>query len=632
MSFRLRLTLFFVLIVVLPMIALAILVSQIAADSADGKSDARLDSGLRTATNLFESAERQSQRSADAIAAQIADDPDLAARLEAGGRSAVRGLAAGLARSADASVLILSSAGGGRASIGGEPVAGASVDLVDPAGRRIGSVTVSVPSSSELINRITRTTGEEAALVGPSGALAGTVPIEAATLPESGDAAEIERADRELRVAATAPLGLERVRIALFAPAQAAGFFASRPRVAVAVAVFFVVALIAVLLILRSLQAYVRDMLDAAKRVGGGDFSAEVPVSGDDELAGLATEFNRMSDRLGVQMDQLRRQRLEIESSVRRIGDAFASGLDRDAMLEILVETAVGSCEADYGLVALRGRAGARSETGEAGPGVREAALAAERQALAEGGPIEIELAGAYALAGSMGRIGRASSALGAMTVARGGRPFTAAERDVFLYLLTQASASVENVALHELVSEQAVTDDLTGLANKRAFRETIEREAARAGRFGHSLSLLLVDLDDFKRVNDTYGHPQGDEVLREVGRVLTRESREIDEPARYGGEEFAVALPETEAEGALEVAERIRAAVAALRIERVDGAREPLRVTASLGLATRSGASAEVEDLIAAADDALYEAKRAGKDRVGFAGGADLARAGFRP
>ncbi len=621
MSFRLRLTLFFVLIVALPMIALAILVSQIASDSADGKADARLDSGLRAASSVFDRAASSSKRVAKRIAARVAADPALAGSLESGDDEAIGELAAKLARDADVPVLKLKSAAGAEGEVGGVPVAAASIDLVGTDGRRVGSITVSSVNSSGLIDRVTESTGEDAALVGPRGPITGTIPIEAGGLPASGDAADLEAGGRQLRVAATAPLGEEQIRIGLLAPSAPEGFFASRPRVAVAVAIFFVVALLAVLFILRSLHGYIRQMLGAAKRIGDGDFSEEVPVSGADELAGLATEFNRMSDRLSEQMDQLRRQRVEIEESVRRIADAFASGLDRDGLLKILLETAVGSCEAEYGLVALSGHVGARAETSGASAAIHEAALAAEQRALAEGGPVEVERGGAFALAGSMGRIGRDDAPVGTMTVARRSRPFTRTEREVFLYLLTQASASVENVALHELVSEQAVTDDLTGLANKRAFRETMDKEAARAARFGHPVSLLLVDLDDFKQINDTYGHLQGDMVLRAVGRILARESRGIDEPARYGGEEFAVALPETETEGALEVAERVREAVADARIERVEGEGAPLRVTASLGLATREGAAAEVEELIAAADDALYRAKSGGKNRVSVDG-----------
>jgi diguanylate cyclase (GGDEF)-like protein len=126
-----------------------------------------------------------------------------------------------------------------------------------------------------------------------------------------------------------------------------------------------------------------------------------------------------------------------------------------------------------------------------------------------------------------------------------------------------------------------------------------------------------MLDIDHFKAVNDTYGHQQGDLVLREVARVLRESSREIDEPARYGGEELAVALPQTDLEGAYQFAERVRTALEALRIPRLDGANGDLRVTASFGAAAIPGAGEDTGSLIAAADAALYEAKRAGRNRT---------------
>jgi diguanylate cyclase (GGDEF)-like protein len=191
-----------------------------------------------------------------------------------------------------------------------------------------------------------------------------------------------------------------------------------------------------------------------------------------------------------------------------------------------------------------------------------------------------------------------------------------------------QASASVENVALHEMVSQQAVTDELTGLANNRGLRDWLDREGARAGRFRHDLSLLMLDIDDFKRVNDTHGHLQGDAVLRRVGRILTLEARAVDQAARYGGEEFVVALPETDTQGAEELAERIRARIEATSIPLVEGNGE-ITVTASVGVASIPATASDAHDLIAAADAALYEAKRAGKNRVERAAEPDSREAG---
>ena len=125
---------------------------------------------------------------------------------------------------------------------------------------------------------------------------------------------------------------------------------------------------------------------------------------------------------------------------------------------------------------------------------------------------------------------------------------------------------SVENVGLHETVERQAVTDELTGLSNRRRFQETMSAEVERSRRFGQDLGLVLLDIDDFKAVNDTYGHQQGDLVLREVAKILRASSREIDEPARYGGEELAVILPGTDLPGAFELAERVREGIEALR------------------------------------------------------------------
>jgi diguanylate cyclase (GGDEF)-like protein len=210
------------------------------------------------------------------------------------------------------------------------------------------------------------------------------------------------------------------------------------------------------------------------------------------------------------------------------------------------------------------------------------------------------------------------SSVLGgaAMTVVRSGRVFDDSQREVLRYLIGQAAASLENVELHEMVAEQAITDELTGLPNNRRFRRWIDIETARAKRFGHDLSLLMLDIDNFKQVNDTHGHLQGDEVLRTIGRVLREESRGIDEPARYGGEEFAIGLPETGLEGAVEVAERVRERIAQTEIEMVDG-RGAMSVTTSIGAATVALTGADARALVDAADQALYRAKRGGKNRT---------------
>jgi diguanylate cyclase (GGDEF)-like protein len=161
---------------------------------------------------------------------------------------------------------------------------------------------------------------------------------------------------------------------------------------------------------------------------------------------------------------------------------------------------------------------------------------------------------------------------------------------------------------------EAAFTDHLTGLANRRRFERQLEREVARTERYGHPFCLLLLDLDNFKQVNDTHGHDAGDEALRRVGEAIQSGTRGIDTGARIGGDEFAVILPETPLDRGIEVAERLRSAVGALVIKPVG------RLSVSLGLAELPACARDRDALRESADAALYEAKRAGRDRVGCA------------
>jgi diguanylate cyclase (GGDEF)-like protein len=165
-----------------------------------------------------------------------------------------------------------------------------------------------------------------------------------------------------------------------------------------------------------------------------------------------------------------------------------------------------------------------------------------------------------------------------------------------------------------------ASTDPLTGLANRRTFYEHAEGELMRVVRTGRVASLLLLDLDHFKRVNDTYGHSVGDAVLVEAARrIATCARRKIDLAARLGGEEFAILLPETDAKGALVLAERVRAALSGEPI--AIGEANALRITTSVGIAVATPATASIEEFLRSADEAVYRAKHAGRNQVAVAG-----------
>ena len=162
-------------------------------------------------------------------------------------------------------------------------------------------------------------------------------------------------------------------------------------------------------------------------------------------------------------------------------------------------------------------------------------------------------------------------------------------------------------------LEELAATDVLTGLINRRVFDEELKRETGRAQRYGRPMSLLVLDLDHFKNINDTWGHPMGDQVLCELTSTLRRQLRRCDIAGRIGGEEFGVILPETGDAGAIVAAERIRMAVSQ---HTMLAAHATLHLTVSIGAATLTAGISEPETLLAAADRAMYEAKAAGRNR----------------
>lgn len=183
--------------------------------------------------------------------------------------------------------------------------------------------------------------------------------------------------------------------------------------------------------------------------------------------------------------------------------------------------------------------------------------------------------------------------------------------------LLGISTDFTEFYRLKEELARQANTDELTGVRNRRSLLETARQEFSRASRYGHPMSMLLLDIDYFKRINDGFGHDVGDKVLKAVADACRRELRESDVLGRLGGEEFGVLLPNTDATGALSVAERLRARVDALALSGDWG--ESIRPKVSVGVACMQDA-ARVEVLLKRADEAMYAAKAAGRNRVHLA------------
>ena len=193
-------------------------------------------------------------------------------------------------------------------------------------------------------------------------------------------------------------------------------------------------------------------------------------------------------------------------------------------------------------------------------------------------------------------------------------RPFNSNDENLLMIFANQAAIALENARLYHKLEKMAITDGLTGLANHRAFQEQLVSELARASRFFQEVSLLIIDIDHFKSINDTYGHQRGDHVLRCVGQSLQKLVRKMDLVARYGGEEFAIIMPQTPKSEALRIAERIRANVGKQRWVEEDPTRA---VTLSVGVSEYPNDGQDPARLVELADQALYQSKQAGRNRV---------------
>ncbi|MGI8781829.1 MAG: diguanylate cyclase [Solirubrobacteraceae bacterium] len=621
-SFRNRLTFFFILLVILPVLAVALVGIVIVRDSEAGKTDAGLAQAQLVAEGLY----RESRERAQAVARTVARDDALAAAVRDDDRSAVQDRLDALVRRGDAVRVQLALDGQEpiEATDGGDGVAVAQARsrILDADGRPAGEMKLSVSTAEDYANLLARVTGLEVLLTEGDQIVSGTLEDDSARgLPLRGDAT-LKGEDYRVTGLETPGFDGGTLAVHVLVPEDQLDDRASESSLGIGLILlaFLTCALAFALTAARSLQLQIGRLLEAAKHIGKGDFSVEVPTEGNDEFAALGKEFNSMARQLEGRLEELQLERARLQETVRRVGESLGKGLDRDALLGIVVRTAVDGVGADCGRVVMRqGANGRLSEAARAGnvSSYMAAVQAAEAAALEGGEAAETQISGANALARPLRAPEPENGVLGVISIARPGRPFTERQRELFAYLTNQAAISIENVDLHEAIQRQAVTDELTGLFNHRRFQEVMAAEVERTRRFGQELGLVMLDMDDFKRVNDTYGHLQGDFVLREVARVLRESSREIDEPARYGGEEMAVALPQTGLQGAFEFAERVRQRIEVLQLPLLDGD-GTLRVTASFGAASLPhSAKVDKDALISAADAALYRAKRSGKNRT---------------
>src|ERR687898_75936 len=550
-SFKIKLVGTFLALSVVPLAAAFWGFSAVAERSVISGVDDRLEAGLNAALAAFED-ERQT---AEDAATRLGKDPEFQRALAARDRVAIQRLLP------ESPPLRVETADG--FSVGQVPRSAAetTVSLVGP-GNSSSTIIAAVPLTRQLAERLHARSGltapdelifvDEGRRVG--GASQEEITGSTALRPGRVETAQIGESD--YRAIASR---LEPKSPAMLAAVTPSSVIASEKQ---SVLGRLLIGLLGSLLLIaavaylagRSIVGALGRLADAARSIADGRLQERVSVTGRDEFAQLGRAFNQMAAQLEGRLEDLEDERRRLREANARFGDALASSLDPEQLRRIIVESAVEATQADGGVVIAED--GSYVETGDVGAG---------------GERLEFELTS-----------GRRS--FGRLVLV--GPHFDEEERMTAAALAGQAVVALENARLHRMVERQALVDGLTVLAN----------------------------VDDFKAVNDRFGHPTGDIVLRDLAETLRENVREIDTAARWGGEEFAVILPGTDLEGASQVAERIRAALAEREIPSVEGAH--LHVTASFGVAV-SNPTTTVQQLVEAADEALYRAKRAGKDRV---------------
>jgi two-component system cell cycle response regulator len=576
-SFKVKLVAYFLLLSLLPLAAAFWGFSTVAARSETRRVDARLQAGLRATLAAYEEA----LGSAGSAASRLARTPAFQRALLERNRQALRKILSSRRN------LAVEAPGGFRVGKASPLAVTRRVDVVGAGGVR-GTVVATVPLNAALVRR----------LEGRSGL-------------EQDDHVILLEGDRIVAgpegVRGRFDLSLGRTHTVLFArtkyralvagalegkPATTLGVITPQARIDAAnrdatnrLLIGLLAALVFVACVAyvegRAIVRTIRRLVDAARAIARGDLQERVPVQGRDEFALLGRTFNQMAFQLQTRLDELEAERGRLRDVISRFGEALGATHDSEQLMRLIVEAAMEATGATGGV--LVGMSGELVKAGYPDKGIAR---------------IEVPLQAGHLNFGSLILFGD---------------DFSDEDRMTAVSLASHAVVALDNARLHRIVERQALMDGLTGLANRRQCEESLADELARVERFGGSLAIVVADLDWFKDVNDRYGHPAGDSLLREFAALLQESLRDVDLAGRWGGEEFLLVLPGTDLAGGARVAERIRAAVAS-RMVLVDGT--PIPVTASFGVASVPPAQTAAE-LFAAADAALYEAKRTGKNRV---------------
>ncbi|MGH9278579.1 MAG: GGDEF domain-containing protein [Acidimicrobiales bacterium] len=351
------------------------------------------------------------------------------------------------------------------------------------------------------------------------------------------------------------------------------------------------------------------------------------------DVWGHVQDVERRLGELEAKVHDLEEAGSEFRKALTRLGDALGATHDRPAMLSAVLDTCALYLRASgavfYGVVAGTSRLKPLVSCGNAAPpdelagldvGQGLAGAAAERdKVVIWPGSHDVELAEAEGAHASALAVPVHSGTHPFGVIALYGRsvdrPFSLEEVEALVTIMRHVETAIENSFLYEEAKRLSITDGLTSLWNRRQFDLQLAGEVQRGQRFGEPFSVVLLDLDQMKGVNDGMGHQSGDALLVDVARRLSAGVREVDLVARYGGDEFGLILPNTGLAGALRLAEKVRAAVGDEHFDLGSG--EPVRVTVSVGVASYPEHGDDGRALVKASDKALYRAKAGGGNRV---------------
>lgn len=375
-------------------------------------------------------------------------------------------------------------------------------------------------------------------------------------------------------------------------------------------------------LMARTITSPLRQITDAASAGSRGDLESRVDVRSQDELGSLAASFNQMQDNLQKYILDLEESRTQLLLALSYAGDILGSTSNRNRLVKVTAEAARLATGADAIWAELfESREPPGHKAVSAGvPGdffedERRARMHRFCQDISSGkvpaGDTSSWASGYQIMGYPMFHEQKMLGVLAA--VYPEGVELEESSRKIVSSLAIQAASALKNVSTSDLQRLLSLTDSMTGLSNYRYLSSYIDRELKKSHRYSHNLTMAILDLDDFKKVNDEYGHPVGDTVLRAVADALQNSIRSVDMVARYGGEEFAVVFPETGKTAAMGVLEKLRREIAAITIPGFP----KIRMTVSIGVASYPDDARDKNSLLMRADKALYLSKTRGKNRV---------------